>query len=81
MNKAVIATMSDVGSVSNSSAQNSSREVDSRIFIGFANCAIMMSAMVNALKSTILIGPRHQVYIVALNMESIRWKLPRRLDC
>jgi hypothetical protein len=72
-NKGVIATISDAGSVSNSSAQNLSRGVDSRRFIGFANYAIMTPAAVNALKSTILIAPRHRVYILALNMEDIRW--------
>jgi hypothetical protein len=72
-NKGVIAAMSDAGSVSNSSAQNLSRGVDSGRFIGFANYAIMTSAAVNALKSTILIGPRQQVYVLALNMGNIRW--------
>jgi hypothetical protein len=72
-NKGVIVTISNAGSVSNSSAQNSSRGVDSGRFIGFANYAIMMPATVNFLKSTILIGLRHRVYILALNMESICW--------
>jgi hypothetical protein len=65
-NKGGIAAMSDAGSTSNSSAQNLSRVVDSGRFIEFSNYAIMTSAVVNTLKSTILIGPRQQVYLPSI---------------
>jgi hypothetical protein len=79
-NKGGIAAMSDAGSTSNSSTQNLSRVVDSGGFIEFSIYAIMTSAAVNALKSTILIGPCQQVYILAPNMGNIRWTSKKTLD-